>query len=127
PLNELSLSDKITRVTETRLHTNLSYLFMPGFRAELSYLYQNSSQSLRDHYSAGTYYTRDLINNYTQKDSQGSLSRPIPNGGILDNRKQRVYGNSIRAQINFNKRISDGRLDMIAGSEIRDHRTEVTN
>lgn len=127
PLNELSFSDKSTRTTETRLHTNLSYLFTPGLRAELSYLYQNSSESLRDHYSTETYYTRDLMNNYTQRDSQGNLSRPIPYGGILDNRKQRVYGNSIRVQINFNKRISDGRLDMIAGSEIRDHRTEVTN
>jgi TonB-linked SusC/RagA family outer membrane protein len=124
PIQELSFSDKSSHIAETRLQSSLSYQLIPGLRAELSYLYQNSNSSIRDYYSTDTYYTRNLINTYTQVDSRGNLSRPVPYGGILDRNSRRVYGNSVRGQVNYNRQIGRGRLDIMAGSEIRDHRTE---
>lgn len=127
PLSELEFSDKTTQSTETRLRAELSYKVLTGLKAEISYLYQNSSSALRDYYSTDTYYTRNLVNTYTQVNAQGGYSLPIPYGGILDRGDSRVSGNSVRGQVNYSRQISNGKLDAIAGSEIRDHRTESLN
>ena len=124
PLNELGFADNATNKTELRLRGGLNYKLLPYLQAELNYLYQSSSTNIRDHYSEATYFTRDLINRYTQVGSGGSLTFPIPRGGILDRRITAMAGHSLRGQLNLSKNMGPGRLDMIAGAELRDHHTE---
>ncbi len=127
PLEELELSEKTTRKTDLRLRSALSYKVFSGLRAEISYLFQNSDALLRDHYSRQTYYARDLINTFTQVNPDGTKRLAAPEGGILDRASHTLGGGTIRAQLNLNKGVGKGELDVIAGAERRDHHTETLN
>ncbi|WP_367915791.1 SusC/RagA family TonB-linked outer membrane protein [Leadbetterella sp. DM7] len=127
PLEEMKLFDKTTRGEEIRLRAGLNYKILPFLNAEIFYLYQKSTSLLRDHYSVSTYFTRDLINQYTQIGADGRLVFPIPKGGILDRGISTMAGHSLRGQLNFSKKAGIGELDAIAGAELRDHHTERVN
>jgi TonB-linked SusC/RagA family outer membrane protein len=127
PLEEMEKSDKTTQGQEIRLRAAVTYKVFPFLKTEVSYLYQSSSASLRDYYGLDTYYTRDLINTYTQKGADNGLTFPIPKGGILDRGQSTVAGHSLRGQLNFSKKVGIGELDAISGAELRDHHTERMN
>lgn len=127
PLREMERSDKTTRSQEIRLRAAVGYKILPFLKAEISYLYQSSSAFLRDYYDLNTYYTRDLINTYTQAGGDNRLTFPIPKGGILDRGQSTVAGHSLRGQLNFSKKVGIGELDAIGGAELRDHYTERVN
>lgn len=127
PLEEMEKSDKTTQGQEIRLRAAVTYKVFPFLKTEVSYLYQSSSASLRDYYGLSTYYTRDLINTYTQVGGNNSLTFPIPQGGILDRGLSTVAGHSLRGQLNFSKKVGIGELDAISGAELRDHHTEKVN
>lgn len=127
PLDEMQRSDKTTQTQEIRLRAGLTYKILPSLSVEMSYLYQNSTASLRDYYNADTYFTRDLINTYTQKVSDDGLTFPIPKGGILDRGQSTISGHNLRGQLNFSKTVGIGELDAIGGAELRDHYTERVN
>ncbi len=127
PLEELGFSDKSTRNEELRLRTGLNYKILPSLKAEVSYIYQSSTSNLRDYYSPDTYFARDIINTYTQVDGNGNKTLAVPAGGILDRASSTISGHSLRGQLNFSKKIGLGDLDIIAGSEIRGHNTEIIN
>lgn len=127
PLEEMQRSDNTTQTQEIRLRAGLTYKILPSLHAEVSYLYQNSTASLRNHYGVDTYFARNLINTYTQVGSNNSLTFPIPRGGILDRNVSTVAGHSLRGQLNVHKSIGIGELDGIMGAELRDHHTERVN
>lgn len=127
PLEELAKSDNTTRASELRLRAALAYKMFSFLNAEVSYLYQSSSSFLRDHYSVQTYYARDIINRFAQRQNNGSLMFPVPRGGILDRSFNSTRGHSLRGQLNFSKRLGAGDLDAIGGAELRDHHTERVN
>lgn len=127
PLEELAQSDNTTRARELRLRAALTYKMFSFLNAEVSYLYQNSSSFLRDHYSVETYYARDIINRFAQRQSDGSLTFPVPKGGILDRGLNSTEGYSLRGQLNFSKKVGVGELDAIGGTELRDHHIERVN
>ena len=76
---------------------------------------------MRNLYSLQTYFTRDLINQYTQVDSTGKATYPIPRGGILDETITGYDANNVRLQLSYDHALgSDHRLTAILGTELRD-------
>jgi TonB-linked SusC/RagA family outer membrane protein len=127
PLEELAFMDKTTRIRELRLRADLNYKIFPFLKAEISYQFQSSSSLLRDNYILQSYFARNLINTYTQITENKQLAYPVPLGGILDLGEGSVAGNSLRAQLNFSKKLRHGEFDGIAGAEVRDHYTDKSN
>lgn len=123
PLDEAGLNDNSTRLSETRISTGLKYSFSTGLKAELLYQYSQGINELRDHNSPESYYARDMINNLTEINANGSFTRPIPAGGILDRNSGRSMSHDLRAQLNYNKIWNKNSLAILAGSELRDRNT----
>ncbi|MDB5145962.1 MAG: TonB-dependent receptor plug [Mucilaginibacter sp.] len=119
PLEELRTADNSTKITDYRLNTSISYRILPQLKAEALYLYERGITDGRNDQGPGSYYTRNLINSYTQVNPDGSLSYPIPAGGILDLSNTQTYSNDFRAQLNYNTQSGKNQVDAIAGYEIR--------
>ena len=120
PLEELRIADNTTKITDYRLSAELKYRILPQLSAEVTYLYERGMTDGTDDQSQASYYARNLINSFTQVNPDGTLSYPVPLGGILDLNDQESYSNDFRAQLNYDQELgSKGSLTAIAGYEIR--------
>src|SRR5258708_3738075 len=123
PLDELRNADNTTKLTDYRINLGVRYVILKGLEANAHYQYGHGSIDLENFQSQKTYYTRNLINEYTQVDSAGMLTRPIPLGGILDKTLTGYDANNIRVQLNYDRLLGKGQshsLSAIAGAELRD-------
>lgn len=120
PLMESDYNRTNTSLSDILLNVNGTYSIGNGLSAGLQYQYENSignSSTLQDIHS---YSARDLINRYTQAGSGGTLSFPVPKGGILDETTDKLFSNAIRTQLNYNKGWSKSLITAIAGAEVRE-------
>lgn len=121
PLDEIALANNRTRTTEFRLNQQLNWQIIPSLRFSMLYQYQQGNTQTRNLQSRDQYYTRDLINHYTQPDYIGSIPiRAIPLGDILDITQSRYTTHNGRLQLNYSHTWnSRHRLDALAGWEIK--------
>src|SRR5690606_29340086 len=84
PLDEFAYKNNTAQENYIRLNTSLQYTFLPGLNAQLRYQLEQQVSRNRDHRSQDSYFTRNLINLYSQPTEAGNFERPIPLGGILD-------------------------------------------
>jgi len=123
PLDELELANNLRIVKEYRLNTAVKYKFTSFLNADLLYQYTESSNNSINNQDVSSYYVRNLINTFSIINGDGSITRPIPIGNILDKSVNETKGNYFRAQLNFNKTWSDHNLTILSGTEIRDLHT----
>jgi len=128
PLDELRNADNKTTLTDYRINIGIRYAIWKGLEANAYYQYGHGFSNLQNFQSQKTWYTRDQINEYTQVDSTGKLSYPVPMGGILDKRGTSYDANNVRLQLNYTRllgRDSSHSLNAIAGAELRDVEQQV--
>src|SRR5690606_12933004 len=87
------------------------------------YQYYRSSREVRNYQSTDSYYTRDLINRFSQIEDN-IVSYVVPLGGILDRSKNDLTGHSLRGQLNFHYNVNP-KHEIIAfvGAEISNNET----
>ncbi|AEV96636.1 hypothetical protein A4D02_20925 [Niastella koreensis] len=106
PLDEVKLADKNDRSRLIQLNTSIAYRFTPWLNASLSYQYSGQSLDGSNYLGPGTYYTRNLINQYTNlAQTLPGLRNPIPVGGIMNVSHIESRSQNARAQLNFNKKL----------------------
>jgi len=121
PLDELRNADNKATQTDYRINIGVRYLILKGLALNGNYQYGRGYYDNRQIQSLKMYYTRDLINSYTQTDAQGNLSYPVPMGGILDERIYSYNANNARLQLNFDHVWhEDHTVSALAGAELRD-------
>ncbi|WP_428331597.1 SusC/RagA family TonB-linked outer membrane protein [Mucilaginibacter sp.] len=125
PLQEAQLADNHTRTLDVLLNLGFKYTFSPHLSAEAKYQYENSAGNNNQYYSPDTYYTRNLVNGYTQIDpGTGSVTTPVPYGGIMDLTQTHLVAHDARGQLNYDNLWSGKhQLTAIAGAEIRQNNT----
>ncbi|WP_149914261.1 SusC/RagA family TonB-linked outer membrane protein [Sphingobacterium cavernae] len=117
PLDEIINNDNTSGSSEIRLNSTLSFQIMKSLKLSAFYQLQNTAGHSRNHYSSDSYYTRNLVNRYTQANG----TRPIPEGGILDRSTSDFSSNYGRVQLDHDLQIADNhRLEGLAGFEVRD-------
>ncbi|MBS1563636.1 MAG: TonB-dependent receptor, partial [Bacteroidetes bacterium] len=115
----MQFADNSTRLNDLRVNVNLKYTIIKGLDANLYYQYVKGTSDNENLQSQETYYTRNLINKFTQGTPAG-LTRPVPLGGILDRAINSFEGNNARLQFNYNKEWkNEQELNVIAGAELR--------
>ena len=129
PLDELRNADNRTTLTDYRINVAIRYSIGKGFEANAYYQYGHGVSTPQNYQSLKTYYTRNLINEFTQVDSAGKLSYPIPLGGILDKSITSYDANNVRLQLGYTHllgRDSAHSLNILAGAELRDVEQQLT-
>jgi TonB-linked SusC/RagA family outer membrane protein len=119
PLDELNNADNQIHSVDNRINLGVQYRFLKDFSADIKYQYEQNSVNAANIYSLSTYYTRNLLNEYTQFDAGGNPVSPLPMGGILQQSTGMLTSNRVRGQLNFSHHWNhQHELTAIAGSEI---------
>ncbi|WP_316747115.1 SusC/RagA family TonB-linked outer membrane protein [Pedobacter gandavensis] len=123
PLDEINIADNTIKRRNIRLSSALKYNILQGLSASVLYQFTDISSTGKDFRSQDSYFTRDLINRYTQT-TGGKVIRPVPLGGILDMNDQSSINHTLRGQIDYAKAFNAlHEVNAIAGYEIRDTKT----
>jgi TonB-dependent starch-binding outer membrane protein SusC len=111
PLEELRLANNQNTTRLIALNIGLSYKFTNWLDGKLSYNYVDESANGRTYNSPETFYTRDLINQFTNLSATNpNLRNPVPVGGVLDQLNFQRVSQNIRGQLNVNKSIAKDHL-----------------
>jgi len=120
PLDELRFADNSIGLTDYKINFGLRYHVFRDLDARTLYQYEQGLSTQQNFHSLKTYYTRDLINEFTQVDTAGNLTHPVPVGGIMDKTVLNYHAHNIRLQLNYSHSWhTDHSIDLLAGWELR--------
>lgn len=103
----------------------LDYKITNDLGLTVSYQYENQQSSQKDLNDMQSYFTRNLVNLFTQLNrSTGQVTYKIPIGSILDASNGNIKTNNLRTQLGFNKTFLKHQLSAIAGGEVREIKTD---
>jgi len=120
PLDEFNAVDKVDKESDFRVNLGAKYQLLPFLRVDALYQFQKNFGGYNLLYKEDSYFARDLINTFTQFGADGSLSYPVPMGGIFTFEDRELTGHNGRLQLNLNKAWGDVEVNAIAGYEIKD-------
>jgi len=109
------------------LNTALKYKVWKGMDAEVRYQLESAQTQGSWLYGSNSYYSRNLVNQYTQVNGDGSLTLPVPAGGVMDGSDSRLLSNNFRVQLNYNNNWDKHQLTALAGYEYRNDHTHDRN
>lgn len=118
PLNELQNTDHQINTQDIRLSGKLNYRINDLFKIGLNYAHQRVNGEDMNLQNIDAYYTRNLINTFTQTSSSG-LVYPIPRGGILDQGYSDTNSDQLRLQLQFDQQLKNHEWHWLAGAERR--------
>ncbi|MGK9123924.1 SusC/RagA family TonB-linked outer membrane protein [Olivibacter sp. SA151] len=119
PLAEARMDGRKSTDNDLLANFTLRYQLITPLSLELKYQYQRNMGSREELADLDRYFTRDLINRYTQINGNQVLY-PVPMGAILNKEDMLVNAHQARAQANFNHSWQDvHQLVALAGAEIR--------
>ena len=123
PLQEVQQADNHTKAQDILLNMGIKYYFSSHISAEVKYQYEKSVNTNNQYYSPDSYYTRNLVNGFTQINGTDVVT-PIPLGGILDLANNDLEAHDARAQLNYNNTWNTkNQVSAIAGAEVRQDNT----
>ncbi|HWV71164.1 MAG TPA: SusC/RagA family TonB-linked outer membrane protein [Pseudosphingobacterium sp.] len=122
PLEEIQLAERRDVTQDLLFNVNASYQLLPGFKAQLLYQYEGVNTSGYNYNSEETFFTRNLINRFTQIQDDG-ITHAIPLGGILDESTGSLNSHSLRGMFNLDRQWGQHhQLIALLGGEIRDNK-----
>lgn len=120
----------VTTSAQEELFANMSLQYRVNRFLSVDLRYQHQKQRLESDIlnDVESYSTRNLINLFSQIDpATGEVSYIVPMGGILNTYNGTVESQTARGQLNFNNTWGDHKVSAIAGTEIRQAKTEGAN
>ena len=125
PLEELSLVERSSQVEDLRLNLSGTLKLLDGISAEVYYQYWSANRNSDELKREDSFAARDLINRFTQQNTSGQLSFPIPRGAIQDWNNQRSESHNLRTILRADRSVGEkGQLNALAGYEFKTLRTE---
>jgi TonB-linked SusC/RagA family outer membrane protein len=95
----------------------LQYKVAGFLNIDLKYRCQQQWSDDEQLYGLGSFFTRDLINSFTQLNGLTPVYK-IPKGDILDKSSSRIIAQNLRGQINFSDTWNNHQVTALAGAEI---------
>jgi len=110
---------------DVTLNFGINYQLTDWLNLDLKYHYQQEAAEERILHDAQSFYTRDMVNTYSQIDPvTGEVTRIIPEGSILDQSTDKLESQEGRVQFNFNKSWGKHTVTAIMGGEIMQVRNQ---
>lgn len=100
---------------------SMDYRLLPWLNVKMNYRYQLESRETEALNTASSYFTRDMINRFTQITTTTRYG--IPKGDILDYSQSNIAAQNLRGQLVAEQRWHLHHLSAIAGAEMSDART----
>ena len=100
PYEEQYLLGSSTQLRHLNLGLSAKIRIFKGLNASLVYNYETQQTSNRKVNSAGSYFTRNLINRFTQVNGT-TVKRIIPLGAILDLSEEQLRSHNLRAMMDY--------------------------
>ncbi len=120
-LDELSLSNVVTKSNTIRLNASLSSDITDWLNVSVSGMYLKISQEQEEINEAESYFSRSLINEATTLNFDNSLNYGIPNGARYRLTPSVNESYNLRGQISINKTFNeDHQINFLAAAEIRE-------
>lgn len=120
PLRDLHEQVYTITTRDLMAGAGLSLIITPWLSADIRYRYQYQEIATWNLYTDSSFYARNMINNFTRIDfATGSVSYPVPKGGILYTAASGLSSHQGRAQLNIHKSWSYHDISAIAGYEIK--------
>jgi hypothetical protein len=119
PLEEPYLNDNQVNQHELRLQTGVRQMLTGAWHLSLAHQYVYGQQTAHTLNGKNSFYARNMVNRFTQQNG----TKVIPEGGIMEYMAPLTTdAHTFRAQTDFARDFENwGRLDLLAGSEIRHH------
>ena len=126
PLQELKNNDHTTLSRQLLTTWNLNYALDPYLNIDVKGQYGITASNNRNYRSLNSFYTRNLINTFTNLNGASvNAKNPVPVGGILDDVNTLLTIYDFRGQLNYNRKWNDMHsVNAIAGAEIRQEKTD---
>jgi TonB-linked SusC/RagA family outer membrane protein len=121
PLQELDAANNENISTAFLASLGLKYKINEIISLEGSYQYQTTESQTSNIYGLETYYTRNLINLFTNPAATDITKKyPVPIGDIYDLSHVKEINQNFRGQLNISHRWKDHSFRIISGAEIRE-------
>jgi len=119
PLEDMWKSVQTDKKQQTSFSIQPRYRLGQGITLQGTYQYQRILGNSNDLHNGDSYYTRNLVNRYSQVSGE-ELTRAIPIGGILDRRIIETTVQSWRGQVAFDRDFAAMHtVNAVAGGELR--------
>jgi TonB-linked SusC/RagA family outer membrane protein len=122
PLND-NYTNETVSLTDYRFSNQITLKIMSGLKLSAYYLYEKGITATDQDNPANSYYTRNLINTYSQIDPvSGQVTQIVPEGDIVNKNNSNYTLNTGRLQLNYDKQFgADHKVNLLAGYEISDY------
>lgn len=121
PLSDYTKDQSKTRLEDFVTNAAVNFTFLKSFQLSVKYQYEKQLGSNNRNAEPDSYYTRNLVNNFSLLDrNSGTITYRVPKGNILRNIQTTLKSQNFRAQLNFNKTWNTHHLSAMAGTEIRE-------
>lgn len=126
PLDEMNLANDVSKGIRYRLNTGMKLKVIKGLDVEIKYQYGKEFSEIKNLRNSQTFYTRDYINSFSSIDwSSGTVTRPVPLGGILDINSSTLTIKNYRGQINYNRNWNSlNEVSALFGGEVAEANVE---
>jgi TonB-linked SusC/RagA family outer membrane protein len=128
PLDDYKYLKNSVNLQEIFSSLGMNYKLFRFLDIDLKYQYQNQLSQNEQMSYMESFYTRNLINTFSQLDrSTGLVTYRVPLGAIRTLGNSIVESQTVRGQINFNKSSNIHRISGILGSEVRQTKSSGSN
>ncbi len=126
PLDELRNNDNTLRSHTFIGRVNLKFNILKTLKLSADYQYSKGTVSNRTYNSIDSYFTRDLINMFSNLQANVSSDKkyPVPMSGILDLTNSELSTQNLRSNLNFNQSwCNRHELNFTGGAELSEKKT----
>ncbi len=122
PLDELRLGAiNKNKNSDYRINVALNYKVIAPLSISLRYGFEKGIMESTTDNPLSSFYTRNLINTYTQIDnSTGTVTYGMPVGDIIQYTASNLTSHNGRLQVDYNNTWGRSALNALAGTEVRD-------
>jgi TonB-linked SusC/RagA family outer membrane protein len=123
PYNERKNDNNRSALTDNLINIQASYKLVPDkLDIDLNYQFQQGNTNNNVLSDISTYAARLKINQYSQTDTYGVITYPVPMGGLYNITNNRYKSNSARLQFNYKQTLSEKHeLAAVGGIEVKDY------
>lgn len=126
PLDEISNEINKQKNSDFLINAQADYQVLRFLKASIQYRYQNNIGQAKNNHTENSYFTRDLVNRFTQING-ATILRPVPIGGILDEQNSELNAYDIRGQLDVDKSWGKHQLSAILGGELREAKRDASS